>query len=304
VALARGYVTSGERLIYLSSAGFAWLGAMAFARATRGATPWRWPAFAAAAVLIGGGLVEILRTQPSWADDAHVFATMTRRQPDNPIGWVGYADVLAGRGKVEGAMTALSRAETLAPRLPAVPIGRARIHYQMGDWPGVLAETERALDLDETSFEARAMRASTLMRLHRTDEAAKEIRRLKRDQPDHPTSLTLEAQLLMAQGRVAEAAVPLAKAASITPNDPSLWFALAHAHAEAQDLRACRADLERGLQLAPNMGMGWMRLGEVCAALGDTAAAEVAIGRARSIMSRRTPSAPPGADSAAGGTRR
>jgi hypothetical protein len=40
-----------------------------------------------------------------------------------------------------------------------------------------------ALDLDETSFDARLRRLQ--MRLRRTEEAAKDIRRLMRDQPDH-----------------------------------------------------------------------------------------------------------------------
>jgi len=293
MALARGYITSGARMVYTASAGVAWLAALALARALRAGPAWRWAALGALAVFVLGGAVELLRVQPSWADEARVFETMARRQPDNPIAWIGLAGVLGERGRAQEGLAALARADSLAPRLPAVAIGRAHFRYDRGEWAAVIAETDRALALDEGAFDARLLRASALIRLGRMDEAARDLERLLRARPDHPAALMLEGQRLLTAGRFAEAVTPLATAARATPRDTSVWFALAYAHAETHDLRDARQDLERALALAPGRGPAWAWLAQLCAALGDSAAARAARDRARALGGPASPSAAP-----------
>ncbi len=283
VALAKGYLTSGERMVYLPSAGAAWLVALALAWAARKGRAWRWSAIAAAAVLILGSGIETLRLQPTWADDAHVFQVMTARQPDNPAGWIGLADGLARSGRKPEAEAALARAASLAPRLPAVYLGRAQLHYQYEEWDAVIADANQALTLDAATHQARLLRASTLLRLRRTAEAAPDIQRLLRDRPDDPSALMLEGQRLMMARRPAEAVVPLEAAARWRSDDPGLWFALGNARAAAGDLVAARTALERTVSIAPRYFLGWMTLARLCAALGDTVAAEAALEQARAL---------------------
>jgi tetratricopeptide (TPR) repeat protein len=287
LALARGYLTSGERMVYLPSAGAAWLAALALAWALGKGWLMRWPAIIAAAVLILGSGVETLRLLPTWADDAHVFQAMTARQPDNPVGWVGLGDVLGRSDHKAEAESALARAASLAPRLPAVHVGRAQLRYQYGEWDAVIAEADRALALDDDSFQARLLRASTLVRLGRSAEAARDIERLLRDRPGHPSALMLEGQRLMMDGRPAEAVVPLEGAARGQPVDAPLWFALGNARAAAGDLRAARAAIEHALGLEPRYVPGWLTLARLCAALGDTLAADAAMERARALPDMR-----------------
>jgi predicted Zn-dependent protease len=298
LALVKAFLTSGERMVYLSSAGVAWLAVLALGWAVRKGGPSRWAAIAASAILIIGSGAETLRVQPSWADDAHVFQAMTVRQPDNPVGWVGLAAVFAQRGQKGDAESALARAGSIAPRLPAVAIGRAELHYRYGEWEAVIADADRALELDDTSFQARLLRASTLVRLRRTVEAGRDIERLMRDRPGHPSVLTVEGQRLMMEGRPAEAITPLEGVTRTQPDDPGAWFALASARAAVGDPVAARAAIERGLSLEPGYVAGWRTLARLCAALGDSIAAEAALARARALVAER----PSGGDTTPRGT--
>jgi tetratricopeptide (TPR) repeat protein len=284
LALAKAFLTSGERMVYLPSAGVAWLAVMALGWAVRQGGASRWAAITASAVLIIGSGAETLRVQPSWADDARVFQTMTARQPGNPVGWVGLAAVFAQSGRKEDAESALARAAAIAPHLPAVDIGRAELHYQYGEWEAVVANVDRALDLDDTSFQARLLRASTLVRLRRTEEAGRDLERLMRDRPGHPSVLMVEGQRLLMEGRPAEAVAPLEDAARRQPDEPGAWFALASARAAVDDPGAARLAIERGLDLEPGYVAGWRMLARLCAALGDSAASKAAWARARALI--------------------
>jgi protein O-mannosyl-transferase len=300
LALTKAYLISGERMVYLPSAGAAWFLALALAWTARKGPGWRWPALTATAVLIMGSGIETLRLQPSWADDAHVFQAMTARQPDNPAGWIGLADGLARSGRKQEAESALARAQSLAPRLPAVYLGRAQLHYQFGEWDAVVADASQALALDDASYQARLLRASTLVRLRRTAEAARDIERLLRDRPGDAVALMLDGQRLMMERRPAEAVVPLEAAARWRSDDPGLWFALGSARAAAGDLVAARTALERAMSIAPRFHAGWLTLARLCAALGDSMAAEAALEQARALPEAR----PSGGDSSGNGATR
>ena len=281
LALGPGFVTSGERMVYLPSAGIVWFAALAWDRAWAGGAIGRGLAILVAAILILGSAVETVRLAPSWADDEHVFRTKTERAPDDPTGWVGLADALARADRRNEALVALGRAAALAPRLPSVPLEAAQIHYQYGAWDAVIAAAGQALALDPSSFEARILRASALLRVGREAEAARDIARLLHDRPDHPSALMLEGQRLMAEGHPAEAVVPLTHATRAAAGNPSLWFALGSAQAAAGDLGSARASFERGLGLEPGSAPAWRMLARLCAALGDRTAADAAMQHAR-----------------------
>jgi Flp pilus assembly protein TadD len=299
LALVKAFLSSGERMVYLSSAGVAWLAVLALGWAVRRGGLSRWSAITVSAILIIGSGAETLRVQPSWADDAHVFQAMTARQPDNPVGWVGLAAVFTERGRKEDAESALARAGSIAPRLPTVDIGRAELHYRYGEWDAVIADAGRALELDDTSFQARLLRASTLVRLRRTAEAGRDIERLMRDRPGHPSVLMVEGQRLMMEGRPAEAVAPLESATRTQPDDPGAWFALGSARAAVGDPGAARVAIERGLDLEPGYVAGWRTLARLCAALGDSIATDAALARVRALVGEPpsvSDTTPPGPD--------
>jgi cytochrome c-type biogenesis protein CcmH/NrfG len=279
VALARGYLSSGERMVFLASAGVAWIVAEAVARAGALGPMAHRVATGLALVLVLGGALETLRLQPTWANDERVFRTMTERQPGNPVGWVGLGETLTRAGQAEDAGRALARAEQLAPSLPAVHAARAALHYRFGEWDRVLPAASRALALDPGLHQTRLMRASTLIRLGRPGEAAPDIEQLLAERPLDPSVLIVAGQRHLAEGHPAEAIAPFTTALTQDPGDSGLWAALGQAQAAVGNLAAARSALERSLAVEPRSPAAWRRLAAVCAAMGDTVAARAALER-------------------------
>lgn len=292
ISLSRGFVASGERMMYLPSAGLAWLGALALAETRRLRPAGRWLFGASTVLLIAGSGIETLRLQPQWADDAHVFSAMTERHPENPVGWIGMAEVLEHDGRRAEAEQALVRAESLDPRLPAVHLALAELHYRNGEWGRAIIDAGRAIALDDGLVRARELRASALVRVRRGDEAARDIERLLHDRPGHPETLLLLGQLRLSEGRPADAVAPLSDAARARPNDPGLWFAIGAARAAIGDLAEARAALERTVALEPRSAAGWRELARLCAAQGDSLAAAAARERGRALADPLRPAPP------------
>ena len=90
---------------------------------------------------------------------------------------MGLAEVHLKAGRRIEAEQALDRAAALDSRLPSVPMARAELHYRSGEWEQVVTHASRALDLEPDLFPARLLRASTLVRLGRSAEAASDIER-------------------------------------------------------------------------------------------------------------------------------
>ena len=280
VALARGFLAHGERMVYLASAGVAWgIGEALAVAGSRGSTA-RTIAATAAGLLAAAGAVVTITLQPRWRNDEIVFRTMTERQPANPAGWVGLGETWMRDGRMEDAEQVLAHAGDLDPRLPSVPLARMELFYRARAWERVLEEAGRALALDSTLYAAHLTRASTLVALRRADEAGPDIETLLRDRPADPSALTVSGQRYLALGQPALAVAPLSAAARVAP-DPELLAALGEAQAAAGDLAAARGSLEQAVTLDPAAHATWRRLATICAALGDSAAARAAFERAQ-----------------------
>jgi predicted Zn-dependent protease len=267
-------------MVYLASAGVAWLAGEALAAASARGPAWRWGATLAGATLVATSAFETVRLVPLWANDAVVFRTLTERHPASAVGWLGLGEVMMGEGRHDEADRVLARAAALDPRLPAVSAARAELAYRAGAWTEVLAHAGRALDLDAALAPPRMVRASTLLRLGRSAEAGPDIDRLRRDRPTDPEVLMLDGQRHLALGRPADAVAPLAAAARTETGNVGLWSALGSAQAATGDLQAARVSYERAVTLDPGAAPLWRRLAAVCAALGDSAAARAALARA------------------------
>lgn len=287
-AVSLGFASSGERLVFLASAGVAWVGAEGLALAWGRGAGARAPASALAVALVVGSAIETVRLQPMWASDERAFRGMTERQPGNPVGWVGLGETLTRAGRRDEAERALVRAAEIGPGLPATYAALAELHYRFGEWERVLPNAGRALELDSSLFQVRLLRASTWLRLGRPGEAAPDVERLLRERPRDPSVLILAGQRHMAEGRPEAAIAPFTAALEREAMDPSLWAALGYARAAVGDLPGARTALERSLEIEPRAPAVWRRLVAVCSALGDSVAARAASDRERSLA------APPG----------
>jgi tetratricopeptide (TPR) repeat protein len=280
-ALAGKALPSGERLVYLASAGAAWALAMAVERATaRGAGR---AALLAAGALSAWSAVEYVRLQPAWKDDASVYEAMRRSQPANPVGWIGTADATAQRGDRAGAEALLARAAALGPDVPARHLVGAALHYRYGEWPAVVIAADSALALSPGLADVRVLRATALVRLRRLEEAELETRELLRERPDDPQVLAVEGQRLLLAGDAAGAALRLESAVSGAPDDVASWYSLGVARAITGRAGEAQQAFERTVALDPRYYQGWLALARAAAQAGDSAAATAALARAETL---------------------
>ena len=282
LASTRGYGLYGERHIYVSSAGVAWgLGlVLAGLSARLGSSPRRHVVPVLAAIIVVGSAVETLRALPAYRSDEAMYRTMTERESENPMGFVGLAAVLTERGALDESLALLARAEALDRTLPSIAVGRARVATRSGDWNMVLSESERALAIDPGLMTAQLLRAVALLRTRRLEEAGRVLEPLRRQYPGHPEVGTVWGQYLLATGRNAEALPVLQSAVELLPGEPSLWDAIGVANLRLGRRREARAAFERTVALVPGYLDGWLRLAGACQMLGDAPGREQALARA------------------------
>lgn len=278
-ALAGRALPAGERLVYLSSAGAAWLLAMALAHPRAKAAPRI--AFAAVALLVAWSAADAVRLAPDWKDDASVYAAMVREQPANPVGWLGTADAAAQKGDRAEAERRLARAAALGPGVPARHLVGAALHYRYGEWPQVVACADSALAAIPGLADARVLRATAYVRLRRLDEAAADTRELLATRPDDPQVLAVEGQRLLLAGDPAGAAGRLESAVAGKPDDVAAWYALGIARAVTGRAAEAQQAFERTVALDPEYREGWLGLARAAAQAGDTATAQAALERAK-----------------------
>jgi predicted Zn-dependent protease len=227
------------------------------------------------------------RVQAAWRDDESLYRAMTSGSPGYAVGWIGLADLRARQGARAEAESLLARAESLGPRIPALHLARAALHYRHGEWSAVIEAADRGLALQPALADARLLRAIALTRLRRLDEAAAESARLLAERPDDPAVLALDGQRLLLAGDPAGAVARLEAATRGAPGDVAAWYALGIARALTGAAAGARAAFERTVALDPAYYDGWLQLARACAGLGDAAAARAAAARAGALPEAR-----------------
>jgi tetratricopeptide (TPR) repeat protein len=284
LASTRGYGLFGERHMYLPSAGVVWALALALppAAARLGG---RGPqlVWGVCAVLVAGSAVETLRAIPAYRDDEIMYRTMIAREPGNPSGFVGLAEVLTEHGQLDESLTMLARAEALDPALASVFVARARIAAKRQDWPAALAAAERAVGIDAGLWPAWLLHAQALIHLGRAEEGARELERLHRDYPGQPDVASALGQSWLERGHPLEAMAVLQEAVSLSPGEPALWNALGIAAGQAGRWPDARAAFQRTTELAPRALAGWLRLAAACQRLGDATGRDQALTHAAAL---------------------
>lgn len=281
LALVRGFVATSERVVYLPSAGAAWaLGLAVTAPALARWRPAAGAAWVAAAALVVASAAVTLRLLPTWRDDGAMFRAMIATQPHNPVGFIGWAGILAERGREPEARELLRRAETLDPRRPEIHLARAAMGFRHADWGDVLAEARATLALDPRQRDAQVFEATALVRLRRFEEAEAALRAMLARRPGDPDVAAVWGQYLLLAGRLGEALPYLEHAARWKTDDASLEYALGVASDALGRPAQARAAFERTLALDPRYYDGWLRLARACHELGDAAARDAALERA------------------------
>ena len=282
VNLGRGTFLYSERFFYLPSAGLAWAAGAGVEALRVRPRAWRAGVGALMGLVLGSAsvLVPLIR---EWHDDATLFESMARRAPRNYMARTQWARMLALAGRDAEAARELDAARSLGPTRPEEPSIRALLAYRRGDWPGTLAEAERAIAQGNAENEPRLLRATALLALGRLEDGRMALEELRRRTPGQPAVESLWGQYLFNTGHADEAYPVLAGAAGLLPDDPTLAFALGLAANDTGRHAEARAALGRAVRLAPGNYEAWLELARTCLALGDAPGAAAALASAERL---------------------
>jgi hypothetical protein len=174
LAMARGVVFSGERHVYLASAGAAWAVAVWIER-------WRNSraltavvarnALAVLAVVIVWSARDTIAIIPEWRDEETMYDAMARAEPANPTGPLGQALTRIDHGDDAGAWEALARAAAIDSTRYEIPLYRAGIALRGGRPQEALALARDAGARVGWNRDARLIEALALQRQGRWIEA-------------------------------------------------------------------------------------------------------------------------------------
>jgi protein O-mannosyl-transferase len=291
IALAAGGAVMAERLVYLASAGAAWMLALGASAGAAWLTRRRWPAGA----IVGVGLAGLVAWSAwtTWSDqsmyrtDESVYAAIRERVPTNPVGALGLAGVRLTQDRVGDAVRLIDEAEALNPRIPEIHQSRAEIAFAEARWADAARAADRTVELVPWRGYPRMLRDASRVRLGQGAVVASELESLYVRSPGDPLVQAALGEWRLAEGRPADAAPLLERSLRAQPEDPFTALALARAwHALGRDDDAAAA-LDHTLRLAPRFYEAWLLEAEVANARGAPAARDSALVRARVLPESR-----------------
>ncbi|PYQ22157.1 MAG: hypothetical protein DMF81_13165 [Acidobacteria bacterium] len=155
--------------------------------------------------------------------EAEVIA---EEDPGNPFAYTTVASLAYRAGRLSGAARAFHRALELDPDRPAVRQNYGKLLRDMDRLED--SEKELRLALQQTDAEdarTRSSLAETLTRLGKTDEAGRLVTDALRIEPRDSEALAAQGRLLVAQGRLPDAAKSLSAAADTGDADSRIELA-------------------------------------------------------------------------------
>jgi hypothetical protein len=199
LTLARGALLSGERHLYLASAGAAWAVAVWIERIRRSrAVPVivARNAAVALALVVAWSARDTVATIPEWRDEETMYDAMAREQPGNATGPLGQALARIERGDDPGAWAALAAAAAIDSTRYEIPLYRAGIVLRRGRAEEAMTLAREAGARVGWNRDARLIEALALQRLGRWVEARNALEDLSaRDPGDRDVRNAWRAQL-------------------------------------------------------------------------------------------------------------
>jgi tetratricopeptide (TPR) repeat protein len=287
-AAVRGLVFTGERQLYLSSAGWAWLAGAAVPGVLR-----RWPAAGGPAVRAGVMSLAICwlglaahatwAGLPGWHDEAAMYGAMRHAQPRNAMGWIGSALGSIRAGRDEDAARALDHATLLDRDRPEIPLLRAGIELRRGRAAEALALAREALAREGWDRDAALLEVLALQRLERWKESSAFVARLHDLLPADAGVTAAWARQALVEGRPGDVVAELGRrspAGGEAADSPQL---LGEAYARLGEWTLARAAFERSVSLDPGRYEAWLGLAAASELAADSAGAHAALERARRL---------------------
>lgn len=140
--------------------------------------------------------------------------------------------------------------------------------YINGDIQGAFSSIENVPgDVPDPRFYA--YRAQLLLAVGRVDEAAADIARALELDPNFSDAFALEAVILIVKNEKEKALAAAEKAVETNPDSATAEIALSYAQQAMFDLKGARESLERAVEIAPDNALAWARLAEIQASFGN-----------------------------------
>jgi arylsulfatase A-like enzyme/Tfp pilus assembly protein PilF len=194
------------------------------------------------AMLVRGPLAEVALRE---------IEEVARQDPDNPYAHFALGGLAYREGRLTLAASAYARGLELDPDRPGMRLPYGNLLRDMRRFDD--SERQLRIALEQTTADDHRTRiglAETLVARGQTAEAATLLAGVLARAPDHVEALAAQGQLLVAQGRPADAVPVLEKSATGQAN-PEPWVELARVHIALGNGRAAIAAAERALALSP-----------------------------------------------------
>jgi len=182
-------------------------------------------------------------------------------------------------GDFDRARTHLERSLALNPGYFQSQAELGQVLARTDNLPGARAHLEKAIALGDNSPEVEYDLAKVLQRLGDNAQAQERLRifqQLKKAQSDttQAAGKAEAADQAMAAGDAAQAAALYKEALETDPDEPLLHYKLSRALDKMKDIAGERAELERAIELNPNLAEAQNQMGYLAARDGEAARAE------------------------------
>jgi len=197
-----------------------------------------------------------------------------------------------GRGELEAARDAFSRAIAADPEHAPAYNDRGVVRTQLSDYRGALADFARTLELDPDHAKAYANRATLHADLGEWEEAAADLTCYLERVPDAHYLRHNRAMAYEKLGRFEEAIADLTAVLEADPTIFESWERRGNVHIELGDRRSAVRDWTRGLELRPTSVALLANRGNVRAKLGDREGGIADLTRALELVRPNDPQIP------------
>ena len=230
------------------------------------------------------GLAAIEVRQERYAASIPHLRALVRLEPNYAFGWMALSESALRSGNKQEAVQAARRCAAVAPSAPNAWLQLARAERAAGNTAGTLAALTRGAEVSPDSAGIMATVGFAYINMNRIPQAIPPLQRAVRLAPK---DFLVHAQLgfcLQATGQVDAGIKHLRTGANLAPKTYGpVWNHLGLAYQKKRMHREAAQAFERAVQIMPSYRSAWQHLAEEYRALGQTAKAEHAAARARSL---------------------
>jgi len=269
-----------EHRIYLPSVGVFMAAAVACVLQVAKA---RQPALARGLVVLAAGVVMALavgtwQRNEVWGNEVALWRDVTEKSPRKARGYVTLGAALGAAGRMEEAVSALSKAIQLGFDSP-IPNTSGPALGEVGQTDEATRALSRAMRIRPAYWKAYVNLGAALASAGRPEEAIRVLSEVVRVEPGNADALNNLGIVLTDAGRLEEAISALTKAVKAQPENARAHFNLGRAYLVAGRNAQAVAALETAIKLKPDYD-------NACVALATALNRDGRFGEAASLLSR------------------